>query len=82
MPKVRKTKEMYQAEIEELNEKIAELEAAAERADRYRAYDEMAAEIRAMQDSFEAVGYSTAEALTLTMEMTKMVAKVALPKLF
>lgn len=62
----------------ELLEEIAELKKQAERAGRYEKYDEGAAEIKAMCDSFINAGFNHDAAFQLTMKMIETVGKVGI----
>lgn len=60
----------------ELLEEIAELKKQAERAGRYEQYDEAAAEIKAMTDSFINAGFDEGAAFTLVLKMVESAGKV------
>lgn len=60
----------------ELLEEIAELEKQVERAKRYEQYDESAAEIKAMCDSFINAGFNHDAAFALTLKMIETAGKI------
>lgn len=65
----RKTKTELLEELEQKKEEIAELRKQVEKAERYKAYDDMAAEMKAMQDSFINAGFSEKQAYTMLMTL-------------
>lgn len=61
-----KTKNELLEEIERKNEEIEVLKADVEKLEKYRKYDEMADEIKAINDSFVRSGFTEQQAFELT----------------
>ncbi len=61
-----KTKNELLEEIEQKNEEIEVLKADVEKLEKYRKYDEMADEIKAINDSFVRSGFTERQAFELT----------------
>lgn len=61
-----KTKNELLEEIEQKNEKIEVLKADIEKLEKYRKYDEMADEVKAINDSFVRRGFTEQQAFELT----------------
>lgn len=61
-----KTKNELLEEIEQKNEEIEELKADIEKLEKYRKYDEMADEVKAINDSFVRSGFTEQQAFELT----------------
>ncbi len=63
-----KTKNELLEEIEQKNEEIEVLKADIEKLEKYRKYDEMADEIKAINDSFIRSGFTEQQAFELTRD--------------
>lgn len=61
-----KTKNELFEEIEQKNEEIEVLKADIEKLEKYRKYDEMADEVKAINDSFVRSGFTEQQAFELT----------------
>lgn len=61
-----KTKNELLEEIEQKNEEIEVLKADIEKLEKYRKYDEMADEVKAINDSFFRSGFTEQQAFELT----------------
>lgn len=61
-----KTKNELLEEIEQKNEKIEVLKEDIEKLEKYRKYNEMADEVKAINDSFVRSGFTEQQALELT----------------
>lgn len=61
-----KTKNELLEEIEQKNEEIEVLKADIEKLEKYRKYDEMADEVKAINDSFARSGFTEQQAFELT----------------
>lgn len=75
-----KTKNELLEEIEQKNEEIEVLKADIEKLEKYRKYDEMADEIKAINDSFARSGFAEQRAFELTKSALK--ASAGRPTLF
>lgn len=75
-----KTKNELLEEIEQKNGEIEVLKADIEKLEKYRKYDEMADEIKAINDSFVRSGFTEQQAFELTRGMA--VAAAGRPTLF
>lgn len=64
-----KTKNELLEEIEQKNEEIEVLKADIEKLEKYRKYDEMADEIKAINDSFVRSGFTEQQAFELTRDV-------------
>lgn len=69
-----KTKNELLEEIEQKNGEIEVLKADIEKLEKYRKYDEMADEIKAINDSFVRSGFTEQQAFELTKGTVKAVA--------
>lgn len=69
-----KTKNELLEEIEQKNEEIEVLKADIEKLEKYRKYDEMADEIKAINDSFVRSSFTEQQAFELTKGVLKAVA--------
>lgn len=65
-----KTKNELLEEIEQKNEEIEVLKSDIEKLEKYRKYDEMADEIKAINDSFVRAGFAEQQAFELTKGAT------------
>lgn len=61
-----KTKNELLEEIEQKNEEIEALEVDIEKLEKYRKYDEMADEVKSINDSFVRSGFTEQQAFELT----------------
>lgn len=61
-----KTKNELLEEIEQKNEEIEALKADVEKLEKYRKYDEMADDVKAINDSFVRSGFTEQQAFELT----------------
>lgn len=75
-----KTKNELLEEIEQKNEEIEVLKADIEKLEKYRKYDEMADEVKAINDSFVRSGFTEQQAFQMTSGM--LVAQMGKPTLF
>lgn len=75
-----KTKNELLEEIEQKNEEIEVLKADIEKLEKYRKYDEMAEEVKAINDSFVRSGFTEQQAFELTRDA--VTAAVGRPTLF
>lgn len=75
-----KTKNELIEEIEQKNEEIESLKADIEKLEKYRKYDEMADEVKAINDSFIRSGFTEQQAFELTRGA--VTAAVGRPTLF
>lgn len=74
-----KTKNELLEEIEKKNEEIEVLKADIEKLEKYRKYDEMADEVKAINDSFVRSGFTEQKAFELTKgAVTEAVGKLTL----
>lgn len=69
-----KAKNELLEEIEQKNEEIEELKADIEKLEKYRKYDEMADEVKAINDSFVRSGFTEQQAFELTRGAVKAAA--------
>lgn len=69
-----KTKNEPLEEIEQKNEEIEILKADIEKLEKYRKYDEMADEVKAINDSFVRSGFTEQQAFELTKSALKAAA--------
>lgn len=69
-----KTKNELLEEIERKNGEIEVLKADIEKLEKYRKYDEMAGEIKAINDSFVRSGFTEQQAFELTRDVVAAVA--------
>lgn len=75
-----KTKNELLEEIEQKNEEIEVLKVDIEKLEKYRKYDEMADEVKAINDSFVRSGFTEQQAFELTRDA--VTAAVGRPTLF
>ena len=75
-----KTKNELLEEIEQKNEEIEVLKVDIEKLEKYRKYDEMADEVKAINDSFVRSGFTEQQAFELTRGA--VTASVGRPTLF
>lgn len=75
-----KTKNELLEEIEQKNEEIEELKADIEKLEKYRKYDEMEDDVKAINDSFIRSGFTEQQAFELTRGA--VTAAVGRPTLF
>lgn len=75
-----KTKNELLEEIEQKNDEIEVLKADIEKLEKYRKYDEMADEVKAINDSFVRSGFTEQQAFELTKGA--VTASVGRPTLF
>lgn len=75
-----KTNNELLEEIEQKNEEIEVLKADIEKLEKYRKYDEMADEVKAINDSFIRIGFTEQKAFELTRG--EITAAVGRPTLF
>lgn len=69
-----KTKNELLEEIEQKNEEIEVLKLDIEKLEKYRKYDEMADEVKAINDSFVRSGFTGQQAFELTRDVVTAVA--------
>lgn len=75
-----KTRNELLEEIEQKNEEIEVLKADIEKLEKYKKYDEMADEVKAINDSFVRSGFSEEQAFQMVSGM--MIAQIGKPTLF
>lgn len=73
----RKTKTELLEEIERKNDEIRELKKQVEKDERYAGYDDAAAEIKAVQDSFVKAGFSEDQAFAM---INNLIGTISIPR--